>query len=58
MINPFDVTNFNRNDEELQEFLIFCLFVAGKNALQTAGKVDSFVKSIPVKRNGGRSSLK
>jgi thermostable 8-oxoguanine DNA glycosylase len=32
MINPFNVTNFNYSEAELQEFLVACIAVAGKTA--------------------------
>ena len=39
MINPFEVTNFNYTDAQLQEFLIACIAVAGKTAKTTFPKV-------------------
>lgn len=36
MVNPDDITNFNRTDRELQEFMIFAICAAGKNANTTA----------------------
>lgn len=48
MIDPNNVTNFHRSSAELQEFLLFCVCVAGKNAVQQAQKLDQFL--------GGRSS--
>ena len=44
MINPSKITNYNRTEEELEEFLLFCIMVAGKSALQTAKKLDEFLK--------------
>jgi thermostable 8-oxoguanine DNA glycosylase len=44
MINPSKITNYNRTEEELEEFLLFCIMVAGKSALQTAKKLDVFLK--------------
>jgi len=36
MVNPDDITNFNRTDYELEEFMIFAICAAGKNANTTA----------------------
>ena len=43
MINPTTITNFNRTEEELEEFLIFAILVAGKGAEQQAKKLDAFL---------------
>jgi thermostable 8-oxoguanine DNA glycosylase len=43
MITPTNITNYNRTQEELEEFLLFCVLVAGKNANQTAKKLNSFL---------------
>lgn len=43
MIDPFKITNFNRSTEELQEFWLFCLAVAGKKATMIASKIDEFL---------------
>ncbi len=42
MIDPNNITNFNRTEAELQEFLLFCIVVAGKNSQQQAKKLDEF----------------
>lgn len=44
MIDPFDITNYNRNKYELQEFLIFSICVAGKTAKQISIALDEFLK--------------
>lgn len=44
MVNPSDCTNFERSDSELQEFAIFCICVANKNADQIAPKVHSLLQ--------------
>lgn len=44
MIDPFQITNYARSDEDLQEFWLFCLAVAGKTATQMAKKVDDFLQ--------------
>jgi hypothetical protein len=43
MIDPSNVTNTARSDHELEEFLLFCVSVAGKNADQQAGKLERFL---------------
>ena len=43
MIDPNDVTNFRRTDDQLMEFWLFCLFVRGKNADVQAVKLDQFI---------------
>lgn len=43
MVDPTDVTKFNRTESELQEFLLFCTVVAGKTAHIQAGKLDTFL---------------
>lgn len=44
MNSPFEVTNFNRTDKELQKFWLFCLFVAGKNSDTQLRKLNQFLK--------------
>ena len=36
MINPDDITDYNRTDRELEEFMVFAICAAGKNANTTA----------------------
>jgi hypothetical protein len=43
MINPTKPTNFNRTQSELEEWILFCVIVAGKNAHQQAKKLDAFL---------------
>jgi len=40
MINPSDITNFNRSTHDLEMFWIFSVCVAGKNSQVTAKKVQ------------------
>lgn len=42
MINPDKITNFNRSDRELEEFMIFAICAAGKNANTTAKILNPF----------------
>ncbi len=46
MIDPYNITNFNRTEAELQELLMFCILVAGKTAYIQAGKLEQFLNSI------------
>ena len=42
MIDPDDITKFDRTDFELLEFWLFCCIVAGKNSKVQAKKLDEF----------------
>ena len=46
MVNPYDVTNYNRTQNELEEFLLFTIVVAGKTAYIQANKLEQFLNSI------------
>jgi thermostable 8-oxoguanine DNA glycosylase len=43
MVDPIHITKFDRTDLELQELLLFCIAVAGKNAITTARLLDKFL---------------
>jgi len=43
MIDPQNITNFERTETQLQEFLLFAICVAGKNASVQAKKLDDFL---------------
>lgn len=45
MIDPTDITKFDRTTAELEEFLLFALAVAGKRADTTAKNLDRFLKA-------------
>lgn len=47
MIDPSDITQFNRTDDELLEFWLFCLMVAGKNARTQARTLQRFIDFLP-----------
>ncbi len=47
MIDPNRVTHLSRSREELEEFLLFCVVVAGKNADQQAAKLERFLGGRP-----------
>lgn len=46
MIDPKNVTNYDRTRDELLEFWMFCLFVRGKNADVQAKKLDEFIRQM------------
>ena len=46
MIDPYKITNYNRTESQLQEFLLFCILVAGKTAYIQAKKLEEFLSSI------------
>ena len=45
-IDPYNITNFNRTEEELQLFLLFCIVVAGKTAYIQSEKLEQFLCSV------------
>jgi thermostable 8-oxoguanine DNA glycosylase len=44
MINPAKVTNYNRTQSELEEFILFCINVAGKKSAIEAPKLEVFIE--------------
>lgn len=46
MVNPRQITDFNRTTDQLQEFLLFAICVAGKNSRIQAQKLDDFLRLI------------
>lgn len=46
MINPSEVTKFDRTEAELEEFLLFCVLVAGKNSKVQANKLEYFIDTV------------
>ena len=49
MITPTNITNYNRTQAELEEFLMFAIIVAGKTAKTQAEKLNLFLQDHPVK---------
>jgi len=47
MVDPTDVTKFDRSNAELEEFLLFCVAVAGKTATQISVALDRFLANSP-----------
>lgn len=43
MITPTNITNYNRTQAELEEFLLFAILVAGKTAKTQAEKLNQFL---------------
>lgn len=43
MIDPFDITKYDLNNSELEEYLIFWVFAAGKKATTAARSLDDFL---------------
>jgi thermostable 8-oxoguanine DNA glycosylase len=50
-IDPRNITKYDRFDHELEEFLLFCIMVAGKRADTTARCLDMFLNWIAVEPN-------
>jgi thermostable 8-oxoguanine DNA glycosylase len=46
MIDPYNITNYNRTQNELEEFLLLCIVVAGKTAYIQAQKLNEFLSSV------------
>jgi thermostable 8-oxoguanine DNA glycosylase len=47
MIDPNNITKYDRTVSELQEFWLFCLCVAGKNSMVQAQKLNALMLNIP-----------
>jgi thermostable 8-oxoguanine DNA glycosylase len=44
MIDPYNITDYNRNKYEDEEFILFCVCVAGKTAKQISSALEDFLK--------------
>jgi thermostable 8-oxoguanine DNA glycosylase len=44
MVDPYHITNFERSQEELEEFLLFCTFAANKPSLRAAFNTERFLE--------------
>ena len=51
MIDPNDVTKFDRSEAELQEFWLFACVVAGKTAKTQARLLEGFLTALPEPHN-------
>lgn len=47
LVDPMNITKFDRTDEELQNFWLYCIFVAGRNADMCADKLSKFLSRKP-----------
>jgi len=56
MIDPSKITNFDRTDEELEEFALFCPCVAGKRAEVQAEKLDQLLSNLEERFGRGQDS--
>ena len=56
MIDPKKVTDYNRNETQLQEFLLYCVCVAGKKSEIETRKLDKFLSVFQL--NGNASPFK
>lgn len=52
MIIPTEITNYNRTEDELEEFLMFAILVAGKTAKTQAKKLEDFLSDRPKNKAG------
>lgn len=43
MIDPTKITDYDRSDSQLEELLLFCIAVAGKNATTTSKNLERFL---------------
>ncbi len=53
MIKPEKVTNFHRTNDELLEFWMFCIFVAGKRADTTSRKLEELLNLVDLNKQTG-----
>jgi hypothetical protein len=44
VVDPINLTNFNRTNNELEEVILFGILVAGKNAITTSKSLDRFLR--------------
>jgi hypothetical protein len=44
LIDPHNITDYNRSDDDLQAFWLFCVLVAGKNSKIQARKLADFLR--------------
>lgn len=51
MIDPFNITKFDRTYDELEEFAVFSVLVAGKTATTVAKQVDALALSFTSSKN-------
>jgi hypothetical protein len=54
MIDPNNITKYDRTQAELEEFALFAICVAGKKSQQTAHKVNAFIQLLAARQPGVR----
>jgi len=54
MIDPSNITNFDRTDGELEEFALFAPAVAGKTADVQASKVNELLQRLEMELGEGK----
>lgn len=54
MIDPNNITNYDRTEAELEEFALFAICVAGKRSDITAKKVEAFMQLLSARQPGVR----
>lgn len=47
LIDPKNITHYNRTDKELEIFWLFCILVAGKNSDTTSRVLANFLNKLP-----------
>jgi hypothetical protein len=57
MIDPSDITKFDRTDAELEEWWLFSVVVAGKTSTTQARLLDAFLKCLPGRTPFGKLKL-
>lgn len=58
LVDPKDVINYNRTDEELELFWLFCAVVAGKTASTQAALLERFLEGLKADPENGDSPMK
>jgi len=57
MVDPYNITKYDRNDWDLEEFAVFAVCVAGKPARVIASRVSILLARLAVQRLPGLSPL-
>jgi len=47
MVDPTKFTNFNLSSKRLEEYILFCIAVAGKQAVRSAALLEKLLQSVP-----------
>ena len=46
MVDPVNITDYNLSNERLEEYILFCIAVAGKNALTTSRNLERLLQHL------------